>query len=247
MDLTFFSGQVVAIDTLNVDSRGVTVPLVFVKSFLDGTVLPIEWLPIGADQKMPSAGNEVLYYRMGTYNTRIVSYYGNNDSHIRKGEFGLNEGEVVIQSDSGLGYLKLGEDGSTELVTGDAVSSLEGSNDGWAMKAPNITMETFGRCSIVLKEDGSISIQRTSGTGEVRAKIELDINDNVSVEAKGNLVLKGKQILLDGEVFFGLGASDQLKRSKFGDIVTAGPFGTHPLDFLSGAPIQGVSSVKAGA
>lgn len=247
MDLTFFSGQVVAIDTLNTDARGVNVPLVFVKSFLDGTVLPVEWLPIGADQKMPTAGNEVLYYRMGTYNTRIVAYYGNNDPHIRKGEFGLNEGEVVVQSDSGLGYLKLGNDGSAELVTGDAVSSLEGSNDGWAMKAPNISMETFGRCSITLKEDGSIVLQRTSGTGEVRAKMELDINDNVSVEAKGNLVVKAKQILLDGEVFFGPGASDPLKRAKFGDVVTGGPFGTHPLDFVTAAPIQGVGSVKAGA
>lgn len=245
MELTFSTGQVVSIDTLNKDARGVTIPLVFVKSFLDGAVLPIEWSPIGADQKMPVSGQQVLYYRMGTYDTRIVAYYGNNEPHIRKGEFGLDEGEVVVQSDSGLGYLKLGQDGSTELVTGDAVSALEGSNEGWSMKGPNITMETFGRCSISLKEDGSISLQRTSENGEVRAKIELDTKDNVSAEAKGNLVFKGSKIILDGEVFFGPGASDPLQQAKFGTVVTAGPFGTHPLDFLTATPIQGSPKVKA--
>jgi hypothetical protein len=247
MNVTFSTGQVVAIDTLNKDARGVVVPMVFVKSYLDGSILPIEWLPIGADQKMPMTGQEVFFYRMGTYDTRIITYFGNNDPHVRKGEFGLDEGEVVVQSDSGLGYLKLGQDGSASLVTGDAVSSLEGSNEGWDMKAPNIMLETFGRCSLMLKEDGSIVLQRTSENGEVRAKIELDTNDNVSVEAKGNLVLKGKQIFLDGEVFFGPGASDPLQRAKFGTVVTGGPFGTHPLDYVTNAPIIGSVSVKASS
>lgn len=247
MDLTHYTGQVVAIDTLNRDVRGVTIPVVFVKSFLDGAILPIEWTPIGALQTMPMVGQQVLYYRMGTYDTRIVAYYGNNEPHIRKGEFGLNEGEVVVQSDSGLGYFKAGQDGSVEFVTGDCVSSLEGSDDGWAMKSSNILMETFGGCSLRLKEDGSVVLQRAGEDGVVQVKIELDTKNNVSVEALGNLAIKAKQILLDGEVFFGPGASDPLQRAKFGSVVTGGPFGTHPLDFVTAAPILGSASVKAGA
>jgi hypothetical protein len=247
MNLTFFTGQVVAIDTLNTDPRGVVVPLIFVKSFLDGAVLPIEWAPVGAQQIMPMAGQQVLYYRMGVYDTRIVAYYGNNEPHIRKGEFGLNEGEVVVQSDSGLGYFKASQDGSVELVTGDVVTTLEGNNEGWVAKGPNISLETFGGCSIELKEDGSITLQRTSENNEVKAKIVLDTKDNVSVEAKGNLVVKAKQILLDGEVFFGPGASDPLQQVKFGEVVTSGPFGTYPLDFTTSAPIPGNPKVKAGS
>ncbi len=247
MNLTFFTGQVVAIDTLNTDPRGVVVPLIFVKSFLDGAVLPIEWSPIGAQQIMPMAGQQVLYYRMGVYDTRIVAYYGNNEPHIRKGEFGLNEGEFVAQSDSGLGFFKASQDGSVALVTGDVVTTLEGDNEGWVGSAPNIVFKTFGGCSLELKENGSVILQRTSENGEVRAKIELDTEDNVSAEAKGNLAFKGKNIFLDGEVFFGPGASDPLQRVKFAPVVTTGPFGTHPLDFVSGAPIMGNQKVKAGS
>jgi len=247
MDLTFFTGQVVGIDTSNKDSRGNNIPIVFVKSFLDGAVLPIDWTPIGAQQNMPMVGQQVLYYRMGTYDTRIVAYYGNNETHIRKGEFGLNQGEAVLQSDSGLGFFKAAQDGSVEVVTGDAVSSLEGSSDGWEVKGPKVLLETFGRCSVTLNEDGSIILQRTSGNGDVQSKIELDTKNNVSIEAKGNLVVKAKQILLDGEVFFGPGASDPIQQVKFAPVVTTGPFGTHPLDFVTGSPIVGNQKVKAGS
>lgn len=246
MDLSFFVGQVIAVDSLATDPRGLTIPVVFVKSFLDGAVLPIQWTPIGADQNMPMPGQQVLYYRIGTYDTKIVCFHGNNPEHIRKGEFGLNPGEAILQSDSGLGFVKAGQDGSVAMVTGDATASIDGNDKGWEIKGSNILLETFGLCSISLNEDGSLVLQRTSKNGDVKAKIELDTKDNVSIEAQGNLVIKAKQIRLDGEVFLGSGASDEAQSQKFGTAVTSGPFGTYPLDFVTGSPIPGSQSVKVG-
>lgn len=247
MDLTFFVGEVIAVDSQFKDARGVNVPVVFVKSFLDGAIIPIQWTPIGADQNMPMNGQQVLYYRIGTYDTKIVCFHGNNPAHVRKGKFGLDEGEAVVQSDAGLGFFKAGQDGSVALVTGDVTSSIDGNDSGWNIKGPNILLETFGRVSISLKEDGTLTVQRTSEKGEVKAKIELDTKDNVSIEALGNLVVKAKQIRLDGEVFLGPGASDPTKSQKFGNLVTTGPFGTYPLDFVTGTPIPGNPNIKAGS
>ncbi len=245
MDIGLFVGQVVAIDPLSSDSKGTNIPVVHVKSFLDGAVIPIPWLPIGADQSMPMVGQLALYYRVGTHDSRIVCFHGTNQANIRKGIFGLNAGEACFQSDSGGGFLKVSADGSVSLVTGDAVTSLEGGDDGWQMKAPNIVLGTYGRCSLTLSEDGSIKLQKISSDGSVLANFEIDKDNNVNMVSTGNLSLKAKKILLDGEVLFGPGATDPKQSMMFGDVVTSGPFGTHPMDFVSGSPIPGSGSVKS--
>lgn len=245
IDIQLFEGQVVAVDVLATDVRGVNIPVVHVKSSLDGLVLPIQWLPIGADQAMPMVGNTVLYYRMGNFTPRIVAFHGNNEPQIRKGAYGLNPGETVVQSDSGFGYFKAAQDGSVALVTGDGVSSAEADDTGWKIQAPNINLATFGLCSIQMTEDGAIRLLRKDKNGNTLVTVELDKNNNVNVDCPGNFTVKAKQILLDGNVVFGPGATDPTQSSLFGQVVTSGPFGTHPLDYVTGTPIPGSNSVKA--
>jgi hypothetical protein len=245
MEINFLVGEVVGIDVFHKTASGVTVPMIKVISFLDGSDVDLPWLPVGTDQKMPLAGQEVLYYTFGGRNFRMVCFHGKNPSYIRKGQFGLNEGEFVVQSDAGLGYLKGSKDGSLELASGDAVTDVLLSDDGMDVVAPEFSLKTYGGASLIISEDGTISLERRSKDDNIVSKVELDAKSNIIIQAKGDVTIKATNILLDGNVKYGPGASDPNQAILFGDVVTAGPGGTHPFDFVTGAPILGSSSVKA--
>ena len=243
-DIAFLTGVVVSIDVFRKFSGGVIVPVVKVQSNLDSTFIDIPWLPIGADQSMPMPGNECLYFTAQSRNPHIVCFWGNNGANVRKGAYGLNEGEAMIQSDSGLGYLKCSNDGSVELTTGDSVVDLLMNGDGVAWTSPAFTLSTYAGAVFSIAEDSTISLSRASSSGTIQAELVLDANNNASVTALGNVTIKAPNIYLDGNVAFGPGASDPTKVAMFGLAVTAGPGGTYPFDLLSGAPIPGSSTVK---
>ena len=237
-------GQILSVNPLYINENGDNVPAINVQSFLDGTVMPIPWLPIGAQQFQPQAGQGVVYVRMGRFAHRIVAFFGLNPDYIRKGEFGLNPGEVVVQSDSGLGYLKLSSDGRVELVTGDTTSRMEGSNSGWAFTAASVTMSTYGQTVLSLNEDGSFAVQRTLNNDAGVASIKMDKDGNISADTPADITWKGQNIYLDGKVWLGPGASDPLKRSTSGLAVSSGPFGTYKFETLTGVPIPGTGNVN---
>lgn len=245
MRLDLLVGQIVSIDPFRKTPGGDVVPMLKVRSFLDGSDVEVPWLPAGPDQTMPMVGFEVLYYTFNGRNTRMVCFHGKNGGHIRKAGFGLNEGEFVVQSDSGLGYVKGGQDGSVEMASGDAVTHILLSDEGLAAEAPSFKLNGYGGASLVIAEDSTISLERRSKDDRILAKIELDAKNNLNVEVDGDIRLKAKNILLDGNVKYGPGATDPAQSVLFGDVVTSGPGGTHPFDFVTGAPIQGSSSVKA--
>jgi hypothetical protein len=245
MQMDFFVGEVIGVDVYHKMSSGQIVPMVKVRSFLDGSDVNIPWLPIGADQKMPVAGQEVLYYTFGGRNYRMVCFHGKNPAYIRKGQFGLNEGEFVVQADNGLGYVKGGQDGSIELASGDAVTDVLLSDEGMAVIAPSLDINTYGGARLTIAEDSTISIERRSKGDKILARVALDTKNNIDIQADGDVRIKAQNILLDGNVKYGPGATDPTQSALFGDVVTAGPGGTHPFDFVTGAPILGSSSVKA--
>ena len=245
MEISFLGGEVVGIDVYHRTSSGVNVPMIKVRSFLDGSDVNIPWLPVGPDQKMPVAGQEVLYYTFGGRNFRMVCFHGKNPPYIRKGQFGLNEGEFVVQSDAGLGYIKGSKDGSLELASGDAVTDVLLSDEGLEAIAPGFSLKTYGGASLIISEDSTISLERRSKDGKILSKVELDAKNNISMQADGDITLKAKNIMLDGNVKYGPGASDPNQAVLFGDVVTSGPGGTHPFDFVTGAPILGSGTVKA--
>ena len=247
MEISFLVGKIISIDTFRKMSSGETVPMLKVRSFLDGSDVEIPWLPIGPDQKMPMINQEVLYYTYGGRSYRMVAFHGNNPDWIRKGKFGLNEGEFVMQSDSGLGYVKGAQDGSIEVASGDAISHALFSDEGVSMEAPEFTLKGYGGCTLKLGEDSVISLERKSKDGTIQSKVELDASNNVNIEAVGDVSIKAENIYLDGNVKAGPGATDAARSALFGNVVTGGPTGTHPLDFVTGAPILGSNTVKASS
>lgn len=248
MRMDFLVGEVVSLDAFRKVPGGETVPMIKIRSYLDGTDVDIPWLPAGPDQTMPMIGQEVLYYTFGGRNYRLVCIHGKNPAHIRKAGFGLNAGEFVVQSDAGLGYVKGSEDGSVEVASGDAITDLLLSSDGLEAVAPSFSLAGYGGASLIISEDSTISLERRGKDDKILSKIELDSKNNASILAPdGDITLKGNNIFLDGNVKYGPGASDPAKSALFGDVVTAGPGGTHPFDFVSGAPILGSKTVKAAS
>jgi hypothetical protein len=237
-------GQILSVNPLYINESGENVPSINVQSFLDGTVMPIPWLPIGAQQFQPKAGQGVIYVRMGNFSHRIVAFFGLNPEYIRKGQFGLNPGEVVVQSDSGLGYLKLSGDGRVELVTGDTTSRMEGSNSGWSFTSASVRMSTYSKTIFKINEDGSAAIERTLSNDAGVASIAMDKDGNISATTPVDITFKGKNIYLDGKVYLGPGASEPSRRSSSGLAVSSGQFGTYAFDFLTGAPIPGTGNVN---
>ncbi len=245
MNFNFLYGTVMAIDNSAVDGNGNIVPTIHIKSDLAGEMLPVPWVPSGPMQIMPMVGHRAFVVRIADYDNRLIHHWGNNAAHIRKGDFGLSEGEAVFQSDSGLGYVKLDKSGGVELVTGDTSSTMRGDADGWNMDAPNITLQTAGGMVLALTENGEGSLAKVDANGKKTSHITLDKDENLTIDIKGDIVLKGKKIALDGKVAYGPGASDPTVAAGFGKVVTAGPAGTHQFDYVTGAPIIGSENVTA--
>jgi hypothetical protein len=246
MDIRHYYGRVVSVDTMARDSNGAVLPVIHVKADVDGSNLAIPWLPAASFQYQPVAGEVVEFSKLGNHDIRIVQFYGNNTDVIRKGEFGLNPGEVVVQSTTGKGFIKLGQSGEVGIVTGDTTTTLEGNDEGWEMSAPNVSIISFGNARFEILEDGSITAYRLDDDGNIKSKIEMDTEDNVSVECKGDFKVRASRILLDGKVSFGPGATTPEKEAKFGNVLTGGPYGKHPFDFLTGAAIPFEDNIKAG-
>jgi len=245
MKIDFLVGRVMSVDTFRKMSSGEIVPMVKVRSYLDGSDVEIPWLPIGPTQFMPVAGQDVLYYCFDGRSYRMVCFHGANPSWIRKGQFGLNEGEFVVQADAGLGYIKGSKDGSVEIASGDSVTDVLLSDDGLEAIAPGFSLATYGGASLVIAEDSTISLERKSKDGTILSSISLDKNNNASIVAQGDVKIKGTNIFLDGYVTMGPGATDPAQASKFAPVVTAGPMGTWPFDLMTGTPIQGTPIIKA--
>lgn len=243
--LDFQYGRVVAVNggAQTPDRRAS--PTIGVKSYLDGSSLTIPMSAAAWDQCMPLVGYKVFYVRFGRHQSRVLKIWGNDEEFTRKGRFGLNAGEVFIQSPSGLAYLKLDQDGRVQLVSGDVTSAMTFDDDGCTIKSSQVQLQITKNSVIELLEDGSILVERRDQDGNVLASVGLDTKNNVTIQAKENVTIKAKNIFLDGAVFAGSGASDPNQRALFGDVVTGGPQGTHPTDFSTGAPILGSAKVKA--
>lgn len=220
-------------------------PTIGVKSYLDGSALTIPMSAAAWEQSQPLVGYKVLYLRFGRHQARVIKFWGNDEEFTRKGQFGLNAGEVFVQSPSGLGYLKLDQDGRVQLVSGDVTSELVFDDNGCTIQSSQMKLHVSKDAVIELLEDGSLLVERRDKDGNILASVALDTKNNLTIQAKEDVTIKAKNIFLDGNVAAGTGASDPTQRALFGNVVTAGPQGTHPVDFVTGAPIQGSTTVKA--
>ncbi len=240
----FQFGRVTAVNTTAKDRSGRDSPRIDVKSEVDGSIIPIPLAQTAMDQFAPTKGTYVLFMRLGNHQSRVVKMWGQNEDFIRKGRFALKEGEVMIQSPKGLGYLKLDQDGSVRLVSADG-SVFRHTSKGTELKSSQVFIQTDTNTIMEFLEDTSIRLARLNEEGEELVSLTLDPENNAVLKAENDATIKAKNIYLDGNVSIGPGASDELQRSFFGDVVTGGPFGTHPFDFVTSAPIQGSRSVKA--
>ena len=247
MDLSFNLGQIITVTPTATDAGGKYTPSIGVKSFLDGSILTLPLATSAYEQNMPIPGWVCLYVRFGKYQGRVVKIWGGDEDFIRKGQFALNPGEVFVQSATGYGYLKLDQDGRVQLVGGDMISILEHGDDGTTIRSPQIFLHTTVGSILEMDSAGVIRIERLDKEGNTKSSFTLDAKDNILMAADGDVSIKAKNIYLDGQIFSGPGATDPTKRTLFAPIVTSGPTGTYPTDFMTGAPIPGNTSVKAGA
>lgn len=244
MMLELLKGKVIAVDNAYVDPQGVNIPQIHIVDDNDGNLITIPWIPVGSDQTMPMPGQKALYWRQGEFDFGIVKFYGTNARHIRKGQFGLNPGEHVTQSDAGLGYTKYDQDGSVNMASGDGGTTLKAGVDGLDVQGPAVVFKTFGGLTVSLNEDGTFQLVKTTKSGIKKVEISIDAQDNVVLSSQSSLTFVAKNIIIDGNIIMGQGVSDLNVALKAAPIATTGPFGTHPVDYISGDVIPGTPSVR---
>jgi hypothetical protein len=248
--ITWSVGRVISVDPTATDASGNPTPKVNVLSFMDGSRLSIPVAPAAWEQHLPVEGMHVLYIRYGNRGnqwSRIVKMWGVGAPTDRKGVYSLDAGEVFIQAPAGLGFLKIDQYGNVSLVTGDTTASLDMSSDGVIGDAHSFQFTTPGGISFLLNDDGSVQFQRADTNGNVLASFSMDLKNNIMFEAKADVTIKATNIYLDGNVWAGPNASNQVARLAFGDVVTGGVLGTHAFDYTTGAPILGSTTVKAAS
>lgn len=243
LDLQF--GRVVAVDGSALTSDGRPCPTIGVKSYLDGSTQTIPMAAAAWEQSTPMVDYKVLYLSFGRHQTRVIKFWGNDEDFSRKGLFGLDPGEVFVQSPAGLGYLKLDQDGRVQLVSGDVTSDLTFDDLGCTIQSSQIKLHISKSAVVELLEDGSLLVERRDPEGLVLASVALDAKNNVTILAKEDITLRAKNIYIDGKVSMGPGSSDPATRGTFGSVVTGGPTGTHPSDYTTGAPILGSADVRS--
>ena len=247
MQLEFQVGTVLSVTPDFTNSDGEASPSIQVQSDMDGGLFNIPLAQAAFEQNQPIRGYKVLFYRFGNQQTRAIKFWGREEEYIRKGEFGLNPGEVFIQSPTGFGYLKINQDGRVELVSGDQATSLSMDDQGFNTNTPSVLIKTVGNLTFEMLQDKTITLAVLDTDGNTLASLVFDKDTNISLKTEKDVTITGKNIYLDGNVFVGTGASDPNKRLLFGNVVTAGPTGTHPFDIITGVPIQGSSTVKASS
>ena len=248
--IDFGIGQIISVDPTAADALGNPTPRVNVQSFGDGAILSIPLAAAAWEQTMPIAGLYVLYLRYGrtgNHFSRIVKMWGNSPPTARKGIYALNPGEVFIQGPAGLGFLKIDLEGNISLISGDTTATLEMSSVGFVADAVGFSLTTPGGITLNLGNDGTVLCQRANQDGEVLAAFSMDVNNNIAFQSAGDVSIKATNIFLDGNVFAGPNATDPTTRVAFGNVVTGGPDGTYPFDYVTGAPIIGSTTVMAAA
>jgi hypothetical protein len=248
MELDFQLGTVLSADPYAKDATGNTVPSISVRCHLDSSTLTMPMSSAAWGQVQPIAGYKVLFFRFGPQYARPIMFWGNDEDFMRKGAAGLNPGDVVVQSPVGYGYLRLADDGSVQLVGGDMASLVSFLTDGTLqVQAPVLKLMTYANALISIDDAGVISMVRTDNDGNVTDSIVLDASHNAAITVQGDISLKAENIYLDGKIFMGAGATVPATAAQFGEVVTSGPTGTYPADFVSGTPIPGSQTIKAAS
>lgn len=240
-------GTVIAVGQ-EVDAYGTAHPAVYVKSAYDGGLIPIQLAPAAWEQSMPVAGSRILFVRQGNHATFVIKIFGTDPDTARKGtQFGLEEGEVFIQSATGYGYLKIDKYGQITLTTGDQTSDIQLNGTGAHINSTQFEVITQSGLVFNLTQDGTINLQKLSSDGStVKSQILVDKDGNLFISSEKDVSIKAQNIYLDGKVWLGQGSTDANTRvSSFGDVVSGGPTGTSPLTPAPGAPLLGSGAVKA--
>jgi hypothetical protein len=244
--LDFRLGRVVSVDSTATDANGNPTPTINIQDLDDGSRLSIPLAPAAWEQHLPAVGYQVLYLRNGKHWSRIVKIWGVGAATDRKGVFALDDGEFFMQSPLGLGFIKGDRQGRVNLCSGDATATLDMSDDGVTSEAKSYRFKTQDGLTLEMTADGEILLEKRSADGKtVEVACRIDQKKNIMVEALGDVSVKATNIYLDGNVYYGPGATDAAQRSTFGDVVTGGPLGTHPVDYVTGGPILGSGTVKA--
>ena len=249
MQISFDIGSIVSINPQSKDKFGRPSPSGSVKSSSSGATLEIPTRDPSWAQIQPSLGSLVLFMSFRKYEHRVIKYWSNFEDFLRHGESALNSGEIVIQSPSGLGYLKLDQDGRVQVVTGDTGSVLDMGIDGTSVQSPNIKFFTIKGTSIEIFEDNSLKISQVDTTDEElpeKASLFFSPENEISVTSTKSISIKAPEIHIDGEkIFIGKGATEKESRELFGKAVSSGENGTYPFN-SSGVEVPGSSSVRLG-
>ena len=247
----FYIGSIQAILPNNTNSNGDPEPAVAVMGEDDGSLITIPMACPASRQDQFVVGYKVAYFQICGQQFRILQVYGDNSGCIRKGDTAQSEGDVVIQSETGLGYLRLGDDGNTHLVDGSMDSTIDSDPGGWTHTAPNIKFLNYAGVSVSIAETGEFSVVKTNhSTGETTVLLNAGKDDKMVVSAKAgiDLISTGGPITLDAsEIYIGKGASDSTTQNTFGDLVTAGGTGTYPFSLTTGSPVEGSQTVKVAS
>ncbi len=237
MVFNFDVGTVIAVNS------AATPPSILVKSMLAGGGITIPMSAAAWEQTLPIVGYRVFFVQFDTYQYRILKFWGNDEDFTRKGQFALNDGEVFIQSPSGLGYFKIDQDGRVQIIGGDMTASFEHGDEGTIIKSPMITLVSTGNALVEITEAGEITVGQKDSDGNLKAYLHFDEKYNIMCKTSADIHLQGSNIFLDGKVWNGPGASDPTKRANFAPAVSGAPNGSLPIDPATGIPTPGSSSV----
>ena len=217
--------------------------------------LPIPVIHSSNVNDMPKIGDKILILKTCKNDYyRIIKTWSTDVSLVRAGEDALNEGEIHIQSVSGRGYLYLDAIGNVITTDGsmkDSVSILQNTST-IKLEASNLLCNILTGSSLSINSGNELNFIVNNNTSKTSygLTIDKDLNTTITTDQYKIKLDKDGNIFMDGKnVFIGSKAIDAKPENagvdvKFGDCVTGGQYGTHPICFFTGKLITGSTTVK---
>lgn len=185
-------------------------------------------------QQMPIKDDIVLYMNLDNKIFKIVKIWQIKDDLLkRQKEFLLKSGELQIQGIYGQ-YIYLDNNGVIKFVDSTLLNEFELNLEGFIAKLKKFKITTYDDINFIINDKVIIEKKDKFELTIDENKINININQgkaSVVIDVLGNISIMGEKVLLGNE--------------GYGDVITSGVFGTHPVCPVTGALIIGSKKVKA--
>jgi len=192
-------------------------------------------------QAMPVVGDICLFLNYDDKIQKIVKIWEIKvDQLKRQKAFLLKEGELQVQGIYGQ-YIYFDNNGKIKFVDSTMANEFELNMEGFIARLKKWQFTTYDGTQVTVDKDIIIKRGDNIGTDDEELNFSATINDDGIA-----IVNKESEITVtpEGEIVIKAAKSIKLGNQLYGGCQTSGQFGTHPICFVTGAPIQGSTKVE---